>query len=327
LRQAVAEKTSRSSGTAWDKDNVVITNGAKQSMANVFTILCNPGDEIIVPSPFWLSYKELITLAHAKTVMVPSTLESDYKVTVEDLERARTPRTKAVLFVSPQNPSGTVYTPEEARAIALWAVKHQIWLISDEIYEYFVYDGVKYQSILKSAPELKDQIIILNGVSKTFAMTGWRVGWMVAPLRVAKLAQNIQSQTVSNVFNVAQLAALTAVQSEREPRGIDFITHCVGTFQKRRDLAYQILRTSKSVRSNLPQGAFYFFADISDAMLPGETTMDFLAALLDEERVVMVPGEGFGMSKHVRICYAVNSLDVEEGITRFVRFADRRVGA
>jgi aspartate/methionine/tyrosine aminotransferase len=325
LRELVAAKTSKSSNTNWGPENVCVSNGAKQSMANVFTILCDPGDEIIVPAPFWLSYREVIILAHGKPVIVNSTIESDFKVSVEQLEKAYSPKTKAVIMVSPQNPTGTVYTPEELKAIGKWARKKNIWVISDEIYEHIIFDDdTKYSTILKEVPELKDRTIILNGVAKSFAMTGWRLGWMVAPQNLIDIAQNIQSQVVSNVFDVVQIAGRTALENEYNLLGQNFLNMLKTELKKRRDAAYSILQKSDIIKSNLPRGAFYFFIDISKAMKPNETTKEFTQKLLKEKTVACVPGDGFGMKGHIRISYATAYDNVVEGLNRIVDFCENR---
>jgi aspartate/methionine/tyrosine aminotransferase len=323
LREAIAKKTNLSSGLDYDIDNVVVSNGAKQSMANIFTILCDPGDEIIVPSPYWLSYREVITLAHGKTVALDSSIDNDYKVTVAELEAAYNPKkTKALVLVNPQNPTGTVYTKEELKVIGEWVLSKDIYLIADEIYEKFIYDGFEYTSILKVLPALKDRTIILNGVAKTFSMTGWRLGWMVGPKEVIKIAQNIQSQVVSNVFLVSQIAAIEAVNSEFTPQGQDWIENARLELEQRRNIAYDILSSSNNLKVNKPKGAFYFFIDISKSLKPEATSMDFVNALLENKRVVCVPGDGFGKEGHIRISYAVSKDKVSQGLTSLVDFVD-----
>lgn len=319
LRQAIADKTLRDSGYEVDPNQIVVTNGGKQAVFQAFHALLNPGEQAILPTPYWTSYIEIIRLTGAQAVEVFAGADQDYKVTLEQLEAARTPATKVLLFCSPSNPTGSVYTPDEVRAIGQWCLEHGIWVITDEIYEHLLYDDAQPAHIVKLVPELADQTIVLNGVAKTYAMTGWRVGWMIGPDPVIKLAKNFQSHLCSNVCNVAQKAALAAVSGP-----LDAVDEMRVAFDRRRKLMVDILSQAPGLSVPTPKGAFYVYADCHDLLgreIAGEvcqTSAQLATLLLDKAQVAVVPGEAFGPSGYFRLSYALGDDDLKTGCERIV---------
>lgn len=321
LREAIAEKTLRDSGFSCEPANVLVTNGGKQAVANSFAAICDPGDEVIVPTPYWTTYPEAIALTGARHVPVLTTVDAGFKATVEQLEAARTDKTKALLFVSPSNPTGAMYDREEIKAIGEWAVEHDIWVIADEIYEHLVYGDNEHHSMATLVPELANKCIIVNGVAKTYAMTGWRVGWMVAPADVIKAATNLQSHFTSNVNNVAQKAALAAVTGP-----LDAVHEMRSAFDRRRQTMYSMLSSIEGVQILEPQGAFYAYPSFEGVLgrqINGhqiDSTLDLAAALLEEVNVAIVPGEAFGIGGAARLSFALGDEDLTEGVQRIVDF-------
>ena len=317
LKEAVAAKTLRDSDVEVDPAQVLITNGGKHAVYNTFETLLNPGDEVLVPTPYWTTYPEPISLAGATTVEVPTTIESGFQVTVDQLEAASTPNTKALLFVSPSNPTGAVYPRDQIEAIGKWALDKGIWVVTDEIYEHLVYDDNEHHSILKLVPELADRSVILNGVAKTFALTGWRVGWMIGPTDLIKAATNLQSHATSNVNNVAQRAALAAVSGP-----LDAVEEMRGHFDRRRQLMFNLLSGIDGVEVLSPQGAFYAFPSFEGVLgreIAGSTpssTVELAAVILDQAKVAIVPGEAFGSPGYARFSFALGDDDLGEGIGR-----------
>ncbi len=317
LREAIAAKTLRDSGLEVDPAQIVVTNGGKQSVYQAFQAVVNPGDEVLLPAPFWTTYPEAIALADGVPVEVFAGADQDYKVTVEQLEAARTERTTVLVFVSPSNPTGSVYTPEETRAIGEWALEHGIWVISDEIYQNLVYEGARAVSIVEAVPGLADRTILVNGVAKTYAMTGWRVGWMVGPRDAIALASNLQSHLSSNVNNIAQRAALAALsgpQDEAEKFRL--------AFDRRRRLIVDELSKIDGVVVPIPLGAFYVYPDVT-GLLGREwggrtlnTSLELADFILEEAEVAVVPGEAFGPSGYLRLSYALGDEQLLEGIRR-----------
>jgi len=320
LRAAIAAKTARDSGLDVEPAEVIVTNGGKHSLYNVFQALLDPGDEVLVPAPFWVSYPEQVKLAGGRVVALPTTAADGYRVTPEQLEAARTPQTKALVFVSPSNPTGTVYSPAEVRAIGRWAVDAGIWVITDEIYEHLVYDDAEFASMPVEVPELRPRCVIVNGVAKTYAMTGWRVGWSIAPREVTAAINRLQSHLTSNVCNVAQRAALAAVSGP-----LDDVERMRQTYNRRRLRVDELLSAIDGVHSPLPGGAFYVFPDVRERLgrpVDGQTvasSLELCALLLDEAKVALVPGEGFGAPGHVRLSYALSDDELEEGLARIVK--------
>ncbi len=321
LREAVATKTMRDSGFSCEASNVIITNGGKQAVANAFAVLCDPGDEVLVPTPYWTTYPEAIALTGASLVSVFASFESGWKVTVDQLEESYTDRTKAMLFVSPSNPTGAIYSREEIEAIGRWAVEKDIWVITDEIYEHLVYGDHEHHSMPVVVPELKDKTLILNGVAKTYAMTGWRVGWMIGPNDIIKATGNLQSHVTSNVNNVAQRAALAAVTGP-----LDAVDEMRSAFDRRRKNMYGMLSSVPGIDIAETEGAFYAypsFEQILGSNIKGhqiDTTLDLAAALLDDAKVAIVPGEAFGLGGAARLSFALGDDDLGEGVQRIVDF-------
>ena len=317
LREAIVAKTKRDSHYEITVDQVLVTNGGKQAVYQAFATIINPGDEVILPSPFWTTYPEAIKLAGGKSVEVFADESQNYLVTVEQLEAARTPKTKALLFCSPSNPTGSVYSAEQAKAIGEWAVKNNIWIVSDEIYEHLLYDGAKAPSMPVLVPALADTCIIINGVAKTYAMTGWRVGWMIGPKDVIKAATNLQSHLTSNVSNVSQRAAIAAVTGNLDA------VHAMGeAFNRRRKLIVGLLNEIPGFECPTPQGAFYVYPSVKGALgktIRGKvanTSAELATIILEEVEVAAVPGEAFGPSGYLRFSYATSDEDIVEGIGR-----------
>ena len=321
LREAIAAKTLRDSAVSVTAEQVLVTNGGKHAVYTAFAALCDPGDEVICPAPYWTTYPEAITLAGGVPVVIDTDDAAGFKVTVEQLERARTPRTKVLLFVSPDNPSGAVYTPAEVAEIGRWALEHEIWVITDEIYEHLVFGGAEFASMPALVPGLADQCLIVNGVAKTYAMTGWRVGWMIGPLDVIKASTNFQSHATSNVSNVAQRAALAAVAG-----GLDDVHMMRTAFERRGQTMHRMLNEIPGVSCLAPQGAFYCFPNVSGLLgrpLGGKvasTTLELADLVLTEAKVAFVPGEAFGAPGYARFSFALGDDDIAEGISRLGAF-------
>ena len=321
LRDAIAKKTLRDSGYSVEAIPVLVTHGGKQAVFNTFATLLDPGDEVLVPTPFWTTYPEAIRLAEGIPVEVFAGPEQGYLVTVDQLEAARTENTKILLFVSPSNPTGAVYSPEQVAEIGRWAAEKGLWVVTDEIYEHLTYDEAKFTSIATAAPELGDRVVVLNGVAKTYAMTGWRVGWMVGPLDVIKAATNLQSHTTSNVANVSQVAALAAVSGP-----LDAVAEMKVAFDRRRQAMVQALNSIDGIECPTPKGAFYAYADVRGLLgreIAGttpQTSAELAALILDQAEVAVVPGEAFGPSGFIRLSYALGDDDLNEGMERLKRF-------
>jgi aspartate aminotransferase len=320
LRDAIVAKTLRDSNYVITADQVLVTNGGKQSVYQSFASIIDPGDEVILPSPFWTTYPECIKLAGGVSVEVFADESQNYLVTVEQLEAARTPKTKALLFCSPSNPTGSVYSAEQVKAIGQWALAHGIWVISDEIYEHLLYDGATAPSLPVVVPELADQTIIINGVAKTYAMTGWRVGWMIGPKDVIKAATNLQSHLTSNVSNVSQRAAIAALTGDLTA------VHEMGVaFDRRRKLIVDLLNKIPGVTCPTPTGAFYVYPSVKGVLgkeIRGkrpQTSAELATLILDEVEVAAVPGEAFGPSGYLRFSYALGDEDIVEGIGRVAK--------
>ncbi|MEY3029826.1 MAG: hypothetical protein RL058_189, partial [Actinomycetota bacterium] len=301
LREAIAAKTLRDSGVTVDAAQVLVTNGGKHAVYTAFAALCDPGDEVICPAPYWTTYPEAITLAGGVPVIVDTDDTAGFKVTVDQLEAARTPRTKVLLFVSPDNPSGSIYTPDEVAAIGRWAVEHGVWVITDEIYEHLVYGDNEFSSMPALVPEIAEQCLIVNGVAKTYAMTGWRVGWLIGPNDVIKAATNFQSHATSNVSNVAQRAAIAAVAGP-----LDDVVRMREAFARRGAAMHAALNAIDGVSCIAPQGAFYCFPNVSGLLgrdIAGQTaatTLELADLVLSEAKVAFVPGEAFGAPGYAR---------------------------
>jgi aspartate aminotransferase len=324
LKEAIAAKTFRDSRVEILPGQVLITNGGKHAVYNTFQALLNPGDEVLLPAPYWTTYPEPIALTGAKSVVLPTDVASGFRVTVDQLEAARTPKTKALMFVSPSNPTGAVYPPDEVRAIGEWALEHGVWVITDEIYEHLTFGDNVFSSILALVPELADTCVVLNGVAKTYAMTGWRVGWMIGPADVIKAATNLQSHCTSNVANVSQRAALAAVAG-----GLECVDEMRTAFARRAKLIHGMLNDIPGVTSMEPQGAFYAFPSFEGLLgrsfngVRPSTTLELSEVILDQAKVAVVPGEAFAAPGYVRISFAVSDDDITEGIGRIADLAAR----
>jgi aspartate/methionine/tyrosine aminotransferase len=324
LREAIAIKTLRDSGFQTTANQVLVTNGGKHAVFTAFAALCDPGDEVIVPAPYWTTYPEAVTLAGGVPVVVDTTEETGFRVTVEQLEKALTKRTKVLLFVSPDNPSGSVYPPEEVKAIGEWAVSRGIWVITDEIYEHLTYGQHKFTSMPTLVPELANQCVIVNGVAKTYAMTGWRVGWMIGPADVMKASINFQSHATSNVNNVAQAAALAAVAGD-----LSAVSMMREAFERRGRTMHRMLNDIPGVTCMEPEGAFYCYPNVTGLLgktFNGKTANNSMALadiILSEVKVAIVPGEAFGTSGFARFSFALGDADLEEGIRRIADLVAR----
>jgi aspartate/methionine/tyrosine aminotransferase len=320
LRAAIAAKTARDSGLTVDPDQVVVSNGGKHALFNLFLSLVDPGDEVLLPAPYWVSYPEQIRLAGGDPVVLPTDAAGGYRVTVDELEAARTDRTKALVFVSPSNPTGAVYPPDEVAAIGRWAAEHGIWVITDEIYEHLVYGDASFVSLPVVAPEAAERTVVTNGVAKTYAMTGWRVGWTIAPVEIAKGIARLQSQSTSNVANVSQRAALAALTGTQEP-----VAEMRAAFDRRRRIAVERLSAIDGVVCPTPEGAFYVFPSFAGVLgheiagRPVTTSLELADVLLDEANVAIVPGEAFGAPGCARLSYALSDEDLVEGIERIAK--------
>ena len=317
LREAIVAKTKRDSQNEITVDQVLVTNGGKQAVYQAFATIIEDGDEVLLPSPYWTTYPECIKLAGGTCVEVFADETQNYLVSVEQLEAARTPKTKALLFCSPSNPTGSVYSFEQVKAIGEWALKNNIWIISDEIYEHLLYDGATATSMPVAVPAIADTCIIINGVAKTYAMTGWRVGWMIGPKDVIKAATNLQSHLTSNVSNVSQRAAIAAVSGDLSA------VHAMGeAFNRRRKLIVDLLNEIPGFVCPTPKGAFYVYPSVKGALgkaIRGKTpttSAELATILLDEVEVAAVPGEAFGPSGYLRFSYATSDADIVEGIGR-----------
>ncbi len=319
LKEAIAAKTERDSGYQVTPGQVLVTNGGKQAVYQTFATLLDPGDEVILPAPYWTTYPEAIALAGGSSVPVLADETQDYLVTVDQLEAARTERTKALLFCSPSNPTGAVYSPEQVRDIGQWAHEHGVWVVTDEIYEHLVYGGATFSSIPVEVPELADTCVVVNGVAKTYAMTGWRVGWMIGPADVIKAATNLQSHATSNVCNVAQRAALAAVTGD-----LSAVETMRKAFDRRRQTIVSMLNDVSGFVCPEPTGAFYAYPSVAAALgrplgasgRSAHSSAELAEIILDEAEVAVVPGEAFGSPGYLRLSYALGDDDLAEGVGR-----------
>jgi aspartate aminotransferase len=317
LRAAVAAKTQRDSGFECDAAQVLVTNGAKHAVYNAFQVLLDPGDEVLLPAPFWTTYPESIALAEGVPVVLPTTEATGFRVSVEQLDAALTPATKALLFVSPSNPTGAVYPPDEVEAIGRWAAERGIWVVTDEIYEHLTYGDHRFSSMPALVPELSESCLVVNGVAKTYAMTGWRVGWMIGPRDVIAAATNLQSHATSNVANVSQVAALAAVTGD-----LTAVAEMRAAFERRGTTMHRMLEDIPGVRCLAPQGAFYCFPSFVDVLgrsiagVRPETSLELCEVILEQAKVAVVPGEAFGAPGYARLSFALGDDDLVEGIRR-----------
>lgn len=321
LREAVVTKTKRDSGYDVAADQVVITNGGKHAIYAACQVLLDPGDEVLLPAPYWVTFPETIKLAGARPVLLPTTVDSGFQVTVDQLERARTPQTKMLIFVSPSNPTGVVYAPEMIRAIGEWAVEHGIWVMTDEIYEHLIYGDVGFASMPVEVPDLAELCVVVNGVAKSYAMTGWRAGWLIAPAPVAAAAVRLQSHMTSNVANVTQQATLAAITGPQQS-----VSDMRAIFDARRRRMYQMLGAMDGIECIEPMGAFYAFPSVAGLLgrdlggATAKTSLELSAIVLEQIKVAFVPGEAFGAPGYARFSFALADDDLVEGLERLTEF-------
>jgi aspartate aminotransferase len=317
LREAIAAKSKRDSGLDISANQVLVTNGGKHSVATAFMTILNPGDEVLVPAPYWTTYPESIYLTGAKAVSVMTSQENGFRVTVDELERARTKKTKALVFVSPSNPTGAVVRPDDVAAIGRWAAEHDIWVICDEIYEHLVYGDAEHVSMPVVTPELGDRWIVVNGVAKTYAMTGWRIGWMISAPDIMNAAVNYQSQTTSNISNISQRAAVAALTGD-----LQAVSEMRAAFDRRRQTMTSMLNAIDGVHCIEPEGAFYCFPDVTGLLVRplggrvSTTSAELAEVLLETIKIAVVPGEAFGTPGFFRLSYALGDDDLREGLER-----------
>jgi aspartate/methionine/tyrosine aminotransferase len=322
LRAAIVAKTLRDSKVSYDPSQVLVTNGGKHAVFTAFAALLDPDDEVLLPAPYWTTYPESITLAGGRPEVIDCPDSAGFKVTIDQLEAARTPRTKALLFVSPSNPTGAVYAPEEVRAIGEWALANGIWVVTDEIYEHLVYGDSVFSSMPAQVPGLVDQTIIINGVAKTYAMTGWRVGWMIGPADIMRAANNFQSHATSNISNVAQRAALAAVSG-----GLEDVARMREAYTRRGALMHRLLTAIPGVSCLEPQGAFYCFPNVTGLLgrtyggATPTTSLELADVLLEQAKVAIVPGEAFGAPGYARFSFATSDQAIQTGIDRIAAWA------
>ncbi len=317
LQEAIATKTARDSGFEVAPSQVLVTIGGKHALYNAFATLLDPGDEVLLPAPYWTTYPESIRLAGGVPVELPTHEATGYQVTIEQLDAALTPRTKVLVFVSPSNPTGAVYPPAAVEAIGRWAVEHGVWVVTDEIYEHLVFGDAEFSSMPTLVPELADTCVVVNGVAKTYAMTGWRVGWMIGPSDVIKAAGNLQSHATSNVANVSQRAALAAVSGD-----LSAVAMMREAFDRRRLVMHRMLNDIDGVTCIEPEGAFYAFPNFAGLLhrpiggRQAATTLELADIILEVAKVAIVPGEAFAAPGYARLSFAVADDDIVEGIAR-----------
>jgi aspartate/methionine/tyrosine aminotransferase len=318
LRDAIVEKTKRDSGLSIAANQVLVTNGGKHAVATTFMTTLNPGDEVLIPAPYWTTYPEAVYLAGAVPVPVMTSEQDGFRVSVEELEKARTPRTKLLVFVSPSNPTGAVVRPDDVAAIGRWAAEHDIWVMCDEIYEHLVYGDAESVSLPVVAPEIRDRFIVVNGVAKTYAMTGWRIGWMIGAPDVMNAAINYQSQTTSNISNISQRAAVAALTGDLEA-----VAMMRDAFDRRRKTMTSMLNAIDGVNCAEPEGAFYCYPNVQGLLgrpLGGKvasSSSELAEILLESIKIAVVPGEAFGTPGYFRLSYALGDDDLKEGLERF----------
>ncbi|MFN4194818.1 MAG: pyridoxal phosphate-dependent aminotransferase [Thermosynechococcus sp.] len=315
LRQAIATKLNNDNHLPYRAENILVTNGGKQALFNLMLALINPGDEVIIPAPYWVSYPEMVHLASGTPVIVTTTAETGYRITPAQLEAAITPKTRLFVLNSPSNPTGMVYTPAEIRELAAVIVRHQLWVVSDEIYEKILYDGAEHLSIGAVSEAVFERTIVCSGFAKAYAMTGWRVGYLAGPADLIQATTKIQGHSTSNVCTFAQYGALAALEGSQA-----CVAEMVAAFRDRRACMYQGICEIPRLRCLKPQGAFYLFVDISET---GLSSVEFCDRLLEEEKVAAIPGKAFGMDDHIRLSYATDLATIEKGLTRLAKFVER----
>ena len=317
LREAIAHKLKNDNGLNYKSENVLVTNGGKHSLYNLIVALIDPGDEVIIPSPYWLSYPEMVTLVGGKSVIVETDASTGYKITPEQLKKAITPKTKLFVLNSPSNPTGMVYTPGEIKALAQVIVDADIYVVSDEIYEKILYDGAEHISIGSLGEEIFSRTLISNGFAKGYSMTGWRLGYLAGPVEIIKAASNIQGHSTSNVCTFAQYGAIAALESSQ-----DCVEEMRQAFAKRRQVMFDRLNAIPGLSTPKPDGAFYLFPDISKT---GLKSLEFCNAILESHQVALIPGVAFGADKNIRLSYATDMATIEKGMDRLEKFVRSRI--
>ncbi|RCJ16097.1 aspartate aminotransferase [Nostoc sp. ATCC 43529] len=317
LREAIARKLKTDNGLDYKSENVIVTNGGKHSLYNLIVALIDPGDEVIIPAPYWLSYPEMVTLVGGVPVIVPTDASTGYKITPEQLRKAITPKTKLFILNSPSNPTGMVYTPDEIKALAEVIVDADIFVVSDEIYEKILYDGAEHISIGSLGQEIFDRTLISNGFAKAYSMTGWRIGYLAGPVEIIKAASTIQGHSTSNVCTFAQYGAIAALESPQ-----DCVEEMRQAFAKRRQVMLDRLNAIPGLSTAKPDGAFYLFPDISKT---GLKSLEFCDALLQEHQVAVIPGIAFGADDNIRLSYATDLATIEKGMDRLEKFVKSRI--
>ncbi|MDZ7968261.1 MAG: pyridoxal phosphate-dependent aminotransferase [Nostoc sp. DedSLP03] len=317
LREAIAHKLKIDNGLDYKSENVIVTNGGKHSLYNLIVALIDPGDEVIIPAPYWLSYPEMVTLVGGVPVIVPTDATTGYKITPEQLRKAIAPKTKLFILNSPSNPTGMVYTPDEIKALAQVIVDADIFVVSDEIYEKILYDGAEHISIGSLGQEICDRTLISNGFAKAYSMTGWRLGYLAGPVEIVKAASTIQGHSTSNVCTFAQYGAIAALQSSQ-----DCVEEMRQAFAKRRQVMLDRLNAIPGLSTAKPDGAFYLFPDISKT---GLKSLEFCDALLEEHQVAVIPGIAFGADDNIRLSYATDMATIEKGMDRLEKFVKSRI--
>lgn len=312
LREAIANKLQRDNHLNYKPENVIVTNGGKHSLYNLMMVLLEPGDEVIIPAPYWLSYPEMVTLAGAKSIILETTAATGYKLTADQLRAAITPNTKLLVLNSPSNPTGMVYSPEEIKAIAQVVVEKDIWVVSDEIYEKILYEGVTHLSIGAASPEAFQKTIISNGFAKAYSMTGWRIGYLAGAVELIKACNTLQGHSTSNVCTFAQYGAIAALEGSQ-----DCVEEMRQAFAKRREFIYDRVQAIEGLKCAKPDGAFYLWIDVSQM---GMTSLEFCDALLEQQQVAVIPGIAFGADDHIRISYATDLPTIEKGMDRLDKF-------
>ena len=318
LRSAIAHKLQSTNQLPYQSENILVTNGGKHSLFNIMLALIDLGDEVIIPAPFWVSYPEMVKLAGGTPVIVPTSPEARYKITPAQLEAAITPKTKLLILNSPSNPTGMVYSPTELSALAQVILRHEVMVVSDEIYERLLYDGTQQISIGTISPEMFDRTIISNGFAKAYSMTGWRIGYVAGNLELIKAINTLQSQSTSNVCTFAQFGAIAALESSQ-----DCVAEMLNAFTERRNHMYQLINGTKGLSCLKPDGAFYMFINIAGT---GLSSLDFCDALLSEQQVALIPGIAFGADDHVRASYATDMTTIDRGMDRIAQFLRSRLG-
>ena len=316
LREAVAEKLKRDNGLTYKPEQIIVTVGAKHALYNALQVLVEEGDEVLIPAPYWLSYPEMVKMAGGRSVFIPATEKQGFKITPEQLKQSITPASKVLIMNSPSNPTGVVYTRQELYDIAKVAIGHGLVIVSDEIYEALVYRGAEHHAIAALDPSFYDSVVTVNGFSKAYAMTGWRLGYLAAPLEIAKAASSLQSHQTSNVTSFIQPAAIEALR-----KGGEEVKKMHDIFSRRRDLVVKLLRTVPKISFVEPEGAFYVFLNIAET---GLSSLEFAGRLLEEAHVAVVPGAPFGADHHVRISFAASEPEIEKGVERMRRWIDSR---